>query len=108
MAALTTRFELKYLVPLEACPGPLDRLPARLAALDIGGRRIFDYESVYFDTADLALYRHAQGRRKRYKARTRSYCDTGDTMFEVKLKGRRGQTVKERLGHDYASGRDDP
>jgi hypothetical protein len=30
----------------------------------------------------------------RYKAPIRSYCDSGDAMFEVKLKGRRGQTVK--------------
>jgi hypothetical protein len=58
---------------------------------------------VYFDTAGFALYRHqVQGRRKRYKARTRSYCDTADTMLEVKLKGQRGQTLKERLPYDFA------
>jgi VTC domain len=103
VACLTTRFELKYLLPLEALPGLLDRLPRQLAVLDIEDRRIFAYESVYFDTAGYALYRqHMQGRRKRYKARTRSYCDTQDAMFEVKLKGWRGQTVKERLPYDFA------
>ena len=102
VAELTNRFELKYLLPIEALPALLDRLPRRLAALDIDGRRIFDYQSVYFDTGDLALYRHhVQGRRKRYKARTRSYCDTGDTMLEVKLKGARGQCVKVRLPYDF-------
>ena len=101
-AGLTTRFELKYLIALEHLPALLRRLPRELAALDIDQRRVFAYESVYFDTEDFALYRHhLQGRRKRYKARTRSYCDTRDTMFEVKLKGWRGQTVKERLPYDF-------
>lgn len=104
VAQLTTRVELKYLVPLAALPTFLRGLPYELTALDIGGRRIFDYESVYFDTETFALYRnHVQGKRKRYKARIRSYCDSGDAMLEVKLKGRRGQTVKERLPYDYQS-----
>jgi VTC domain len=63
---------------------------------------MFVYQSVYFDTESFALYRqHVQGRRKRYKARTPSCCDTGDTMLEVKLKGGRGETVKERLPYDF-------
>jgi hypothetical protein len=102
VAQLTTRVELKYLVPLAALPELLCGLPHPLTALDIGGRRIFDYESVYFDTESFALYRsHVQARRRRYKARIRSYCDSGDAMLEVKLKGRRGQTVKERLPYDF-------
>jgi hypothetical protein len=102
VAQLTTRVELKYLVPLAVLPAFLRGLPQELMALDIGGRRIFDYESVYFDTESFALYRnHVQGKRRRYKARIRSYCDSGDAMLEVKLKGRRGQTVKERLTYDF-------
>jgi hypothetical protein len=102
VAQLTTRHELKYVVPLETLPAIIECLPRDLAALDIDDRRMFVYQSVYFDTESFALYRqHVQGRRKRYKARTRSYCDTGDTMLEVKLKGRRGETVKERLAYDF-------
>lgn len=102
-AALTTRVDQKYLVPTALLPELVARLPERLGVLSIDGRRIFAYESVYFDTAEFALYRqHLQGRRKRYKARTRTYRDTGDVMFEVKLKGPRGATVKERL--PYAAG----
>jgi len=102
VAQLYTRFDLKYLVPVEALPTLIDRLPRQLAALDIDGLRIFRYESVYFDTDDFALYRHhVQDRRKRYKARTRSYCDSADTMLDVKLKGPRGQTVKQRLPYDF-------
>jgi VTC domain len=101
VASLTTRFDLKYLVPADALPDVLDCLPRQLAVLDFDGRQVCAYESVYFDTADLALYRHhVQGRRKRYKVRTRSYRDTCDALLEVKLKGWRGQTVKERLPYD--------
>jgi hypothetical protein len=102
VAQLTTRHDQKYLVPLDALPAVLDHLPHRNAVLDIGGCRTFAYESVYFDTESYALYRqHLQGRRKRYKVRIRTYRDTGESMFEVKLRGLRGQTVKERMHHDF-------
>lgn len=95
-AALQTRVDRKYLLSRRA----FERLSGcltGLAALQIDGRRVFDYESVYFDTADLQLYReHRQGRRLRYKVRTRSYLDSGECLLEVKVKGRRGETVKER------------
>jgi hypothetical protein len=98
VAELTTRVDQKYLVPTTLLPDLMAGLPDRLAVLSIDGRRVFDYESVYFDTEGFALYhQHVQGRRKRFKARTRTYRDTGEVMFEVKLKGRRGETVKERL-----------
>ena len=68
--------------------------------LDIDGRRTFGYESVYFDTPDLSTYRaHVQRRRQRFKARTRTYTDSGLCMFEVKLTGARGETVKQRVPH---------
>ena len=102
IAELSTRVDLKYVIPIEQLGDFVDRLPRRFAALEITGRRVFRYESMYFDTADFAFYRsHVQGRRKRYKARSRSYCDTGSAMLEVKLKGPRGQTVKVRLPYDY-------
>lgn len=99
-AELQTRTDRKYLVPVSV----FARLGAELAdtfhVLQIDGRRSFAYESVYFDTADLALYRqHLQGRRRRYKVRTRSYLDSGETMLEAKLKGLRGETVKSRWAH---------
>ena len=65
--------------------------------LEIDGRRVFGYRSTYFDTPDLRLFRdHVQRRRRRYKCRTREY-DSGVRMFEVKLKGARGRTVKYRM-----------
>ena len=102
-AALLSRVDRKYVVPVTT----LERLAAELrgrddwAALEIDGRRLFGYESVYFDTPDLATYRaHLQRRRCRYKVRVRRYLDSGQCMLEVKRKGVRGLTVKERRPHD--------
>jgi hypothetical protein len=97
-AGLQTRTDRKYLVPIDRFAAFVALLPEQMAVLDIGERRLFRYESVYFDTPDQHLYRqHLQGRRRRYKVRSRTYLDSGDCMFEVKLKGRRSQTVKARM-----------
>jgi VTC domain len=102
-SALQARIDRKYLVPIERFAELAARLPATWAVLEIGGLRGFAYESVYFDTPDLLTYRqHLQGRRRRYKVRTRTYLDSEDCMFEVKLKGRREQTVKARLPYPVA------
>lgn len=70
--------------------------------LDVDGRRAFSYGTTYFDTPGLQSYRdHVQGRRRRFKCRTRAYLDSDSCAFEVKLKGPRGCTVKHRM--DYAS-----
>jgi hypothetical protein len=102
VAELTTRHDRKYVVSRAALSRLLPHLPAGLAVLDIDGVRVFAYETTYFDTPDFALYRHhVQGRRKRYKTRTRTYFDTRESMFEVKLKGVRDETVKMRVPYDF-------
>ena len=100
LAELQTRVDRKYFVPAEVFRRMIAELAGELRVLDIDGRRTFGYESVYFDTPDLATYRaHLQRRRLRFKARTRTYTDSGLSMFEVKLTGPRGETVKQRVPH---------
>lgn len=102
VAGLQTRTDNKYLLTPEQFVELMDNVPSSTRILDIDERRVFSYESVYFDTEDLALFRaHRQRRRRRFKVRTRSYVDTGGTTFEVKLKGYREQTVKHRTPHDF-------
>jgi hypothetical protein len=97
-AALQTRVDRKYIVDYET----LERLFSELGrddylALEIDGERLQQYDSVYFDTPELTSYKdHLQGRRKRFKCRTRLYGGTA-CFFDLKMKGRRGETVKERL-----------
>jgi hypothetical protein len=102
-ASLQVRMDRKYLLTPEQFTTLAYSIRGRFHALEIDERREFGYESVYFDTADLALFcNHRQGRRRRFKVRTRSYLDSGQCMFEIKLKGRRGQTIKHRLPYCYA------
>ncbi|WP_236263126.1 polyphosphate polymerase domain-containing protein [Actinomyces sp. zg296] len=101
-ADLLTRMDRKYIVPIEAAQGLLDALASRIAgrsrALEIKGQRSFAYASTYFDTPDLAAYYlTARKRRRRFKVRTRSYLDSDLCFLEVKTRGPRGATIKERI-----------
>jgi hypothetical protein len=97
-AALVTRTCRKYLLPADLVPALFDGAERGFGVLEIDGRTSFLYSSTYLDTPDLRTFHdHRQGRRLRYKVRTRSYVDTGTTMFEVKLKGARGITDKVRV-----------
>ncbi|HWV50788.1 MAG TPA: polyphosphate polymerase domain-containing protein [Microbacterium sp.] len=99
-AALMQRVDRKYLVPLPALEDALARISDDCRALEINGLRTFRYRSVYLDSADFRLYRqHIQGRRRRFKVRTRTYIDSGGCHLEVKSKGPRGETLKERIPH---------
>jgi hypothetical protein len=99
-AALQTRVDRKYVLTADALRGPLAALDARTQVLEIDGLRTFGYESVYFDTPDLASYHlAAHRRRRRFKVRTRTYLDTRSCWLEVKTRGARGSTVKSRVPH---------
>lgn len=98
---LQIRRDRKYLVPLADLGALVAEVALGARVLTIGGARTFRYESVYFDTLDLASYLGAAHRRpRRFKVRTRSYLDTGGCMLEVKTRDVRSRTVKHR--HPYA------
>ncbi|KQO97729.1 polyphosphate polymerase domain-containing protein [Leifsonia sp. Leaf264] len=115
-AELQTRIDRKYMLPLADlaevlceldddtrvleldAPCATDAADARPASI-----RSSSYESVYFDTPELVSFHlAAHGRRRRFKVRTRSYLDTGATFLEVKTRGGRSLTVKDRLEYDPA------
>ncbi|MGA5563898.1 VTC domain-containing protein [Streptomyces platensis] len=102
-AELRTRFDRSYLVPVEVFTAFAAELTGRrgpggpFAALCVNGRRWFRYHSVHYDTPDLRSFHDArQGRGRRYRIRERRYADTGERQFEIKLTGRRGETVTHR------------
>ena len=102
-AAMQTRIDRKYLLPRAALAEVVAAVATEAAILDIDGQRAFGYRSVYLDTPDLDSYFAAgRGRRRRFKVRTRSYLDTGTTWLEIKTRGPRGTTVKERIAHPDA------
>ncbi|WP_240916113.1 VTC domain-containing protein [Sanguibacter sp. HDW7] len=109
-AGLLARVDRKYVVPVPVVAEVVGRL-AGVRVLDVGGRRASAYGSVYFDTPDFTCFRmSAYARRRRVKVRSRTYLDTGDAFTEVKTRGPRGLTVKDRqprAGADDVLGTDD-
>jgi hypothetical protein len=102
-AALQTRVDRKYVLSRLEAAEVLAALDPSTRILEIDGARASSYESVYFDTPDLLSYRMAaHARRRRFKLRTRSYVDTDESWLEVKTRGARSTTVKERLAYEIA------
>jgi len=102
-ASLLTRVDRKYLVPLADVDAVLDDLGDGARVLEIDGVRASEYQSVYFDNDGLDSYLAAARRRsRRFKVRTRSYLDSAQCYLEVKTRGGRSLTVKERVEHPFA------
>ena len=100
-AAMLERLDNKYVVHEAALRQALPQLVEHFDVLEIGGRRAFTYDTCYFDDAERHCYFDPhQERRRRCKVRVRRYTDAQLCFVEVKLKDRRGITVKKRL--DYA------
>jgi VTC domain. len=96
---LMNRMDTKY-VTTEA---GLDRLLEIAAdkgyrACVIGGEKITPYDSMYYDTDDLEMFRiHRAGKSVRQKIRVRTYTLTGDIYLEIKRKNNKGRTKKKRM-----------
>ncbi|GAA1148550.1 polyphosphate polymerase domain-containing protein [Nocardioides aquiterrae] len=104
VAALARRVDRKYLVPIEDAARLVRGLADSHHVLRIAGRRATTYRSTYLDTGELRLCRdHLQGRRLRWKARSRLYLEDGLCRFEVKVRGARGETVKHAVDLDPSS-----
>jgi VTC domain len=102
-AAMLERRDNKYVVRAEVLRSALLALADEFDVLEIDGRRVFTYETCYFDDAlRRSFHDHHQGRRQRVKVRVRRYVESGLCYVEVKLKDKRGVTVKRRLPCDAA------
>ncbi len=104
-AALMRRFDRKFVLAVSHLPALLDALQADYTALEIEDRRVFRYESLYFDTPTMEFFRmHHRGQLNRYKVRHRVYADTDTRFLEVKFKDNRRQTEKTRIPTDDRPG----
>lgn len=93
----TRRFDTKYLLPSRLLPGVLADLPGDYCIAAFGGRRVQNYESVYFDDSRLTCYQdHQRGKLPRQKARFRKYLDSGNAFLEIKRKTNQKTTHKWR------------
>lgn len=102
-AAMLERRDNKYVVQAEALQAALPELATRFDVLEIDGQRSFTYDTCYFDDPERrSFHDHHQGRRQRIKVRVRRYVEAALCFVEVKLKDKRGITVKKRLPYDPA------
>jgi hypothetical protein len=100
-AEMLERLDNKYVVDAAVLRRAAAELARHFDILEIEGRRAFTYETCYFDDADWRSYfDHHQGRRQRAKVRVRKYVEAGLCFLEVKLKDKRGATIKKRLPYD--------
>lgn len=97
-AEMLERLDNKYVVKRGVLRSAAAELARHFDILEIASRRAFTYETCYFDNHDRRSYfDHHQGRRRRVKVRIRKYLDAALCFVEVKLKDKRGATVKKRL-----------
>jgi hypothetical protein len=99
-SAMLERLDNKYVVHQSVLQRLAEFFAERFDILEIEGKRAFTYVTCYFDDAQYSCYfAHHQGRRQRCKIRVRKYTDTQSCFVEIKLKDKRGRTVKKRLEH---------
>jgi VTC domain len=97
-SGMLERIDNKYVVNQDMLRLAVPELAKHFDILEIDGRRNFTYDTCYFDDAESRCYfDHHQARKKRVKVRMRRYLEAGLCFVEVKLKDRRGMTVKKRL-----------
>jgi hypothetical protein len=98
---LMNRTETKYTFHLSKLAFVLSSLLNEYKVLEVEGKRISRYESLYFDTEKLDLYtQHHNGKLNRYKIRQRKYIESGTSFFEIKFKNNKGRTLKNRIQED--------
>ena len=102
-AALMMRVDRKYLLGVDRARRVLAEIDSATRVLEVDGVRASAYASVYFDTPDLLSFRlAAQRRRRRFKLRSRTYLDSATTFLEMKTRGARRTTVKDRTAYPSA------
>lgn len=95
---MLNRIDTKYVFHIREFVSILEEIKDDYLVLEIDGRRMFDYESIYFDTDNYDLYKfHHNGKLNRFKVRYRKYLDSGLCYFEVKYKVKGDRTDKKRI-----------
>ncbi len=96
-ASLLRRVDTKYVIRPDQLSDVLMQWRHTHRILEIEGRRIFHYHSVYYDTPSFSLYHaHHAGAGKRFKFRVREYTDSQRSYYEIKERINTGITNKHR------------
>ena len=95
---LMNRTDTKFTFHISQLEQILNLIIDNYRILEINGKRVSNYKTLYYDTTDLELYyKHHSGKLNRYKVRHRTYVDSNLGYLEVKFKNNKGRTLKERI-----------
>lgn len=98
---LMSRSDTKFAFKFSKLPELLNQMMPFYKVLEINGKFIHDYKSLYFDTDDRKFYLdHHNGRVNRNKVRFREYVGSDLTFLEIKRKNNKGKTIKKRMKVD--------
>lgn len=98
---LMSRSDTKFAFKISKLPELLNQMLPFYKVLEINGKFIHDYKSLYFDTDDRKFYLdHHNGRVNRNKVRFREYVGSDLTFLEIKRKNNKGKTIKKRIKVD--------
>lgn len=95
---LMNRTDRKYLATESQLLALLQMVHSDYMVQAIDGKRYAAYHTTYLDDSEHIMYNlHHTGHLTRQKVRVRTYLDTDDTFFEIKLKNNHGRTTKKRI-----------
>ena len=95
---LMNRVDQKFILHQHELNDLLAEILHSYNVLEIDGKRLFKYSSLYYDTDVLNFYTdHHNGKPNRIKIRSRQYLDTGTAYFEIKKKIKGFRTEKYRV-----------
>ncbi len=99
---LMNRIDQKFWFPASKLECLLEQLIPFYDVLEIKGKRMIGYQTMYFDTSDNQMYlHHHNGFRDRYKVRRRKYETSEYGFFEIKRKTNKQRTIKKRIETSY-------
>ena len=100
---LMNRIDQKYLASSAQLEELLSQIADGYYVQQIEGNPLAPYRTLYFDTADLAMYlMHHNKKLNRQKLRVRTYRSTETTFFEIKNKDNKKRTNKVRIPIDVS------
>jgi VTC domain len=95
---LMNRVDTKFIIGISMLPQLLKKAAEDYRILEIGGSRMNNYSTVYFDTSTYDMYMmHHNGKLNRLKIRMRSYVNSDLYFLEIKRKTNKGKTSKRRI-----------
>ncbi len=95
---LMNRTDTKYAFNVNRFETVLSEILDNYRVLEVEGKRLSRYKSLYYDTPGFNLYhKHHNGELNRYKIRHRTYVESNIGFLEVKFKNNKGRTIKDRI-----------